>query len=111
MEKSRQIRKNRIKNKIHPDANRPRLLVFRSNSEISALIIDFLSGKVLASASSFKNDQKQNKTLKAKTVGEEIGKKALEKKIVQVVFDRRGYKYHGRVAALADGARAAGLKF
>jgi len=102
-------RKNRISNKIRSTALRPRLLVHRSNSRIYASVVD-KGGKVLASASSLKITGLKPLDA-AKKVGQELAKVALENKVSQVVFDRRGYKYHGRVAALAAAARAAGLKF
>lgn len=84
-------------------------MVFRSNAEIYAQIVD-ANGKVLANASSLKISDK-NPLAKAKAVGEEVATNALKNKVSEVVFDRRGLKYHGRVAALAEGARANGLKF
>jgi large subunit ribosomal protein L18 len=89
------------------------LCVFRSNRHIAAQIIDDTQQKVLFSFSSL-NDKKIEKKKKidaAKDVGQRIGKIAIEKGITQVAFDRAGYRYHGRVKALADGAREAGLKF
>jgi len=100
---------NKVTNKIKAISNRPRLLVFRSNAEIYAQIVG-IDGKILASASSLKVKD-AGKIEKAKIVGENIAKDALKNKVTEVVFDRRGLKYHGRVSALADGARKAGLKF
>ena len=100
---------NKVTNKIKAISNRPRLLVFRSNAEIYAQVVA-LDGKILASASSLKLTEK-GKIEKARIVGENVAKDALKNKVTEVVFDRRGLKYHGRVSALADGARKAGLKF
>jgi len=104
------IRKIGVKNKIG-QTMRPKLYVFRSNKEIYAQIIDGRSGKILVSASSIKIQDKKNKTQVAKIVGQKLAEKAKEASISQVIFNRRGYKYHGRVAALAEGARQSGLKF
>jgi len=90
------------------------LSVFRSNTEIYAQLIDDLSSKTIAAASSKDKDitaQKTAKTSKSKLVGEAIARKANELGIKEVVFDRGGYLYHGRVKALAEGAREGGLKF
>ena len=89
----------------------PRLSVFRSGSHIYAQIIDDTSGKTLVSASSVKLKSKGKKSDISREVGKELAAKAMEKKIAQVVFDRGGYQYHGRVKALAEGARESGLKF
>jgi len=102
-------RKNRITNKITANSLRPRMVIFRSNKEIYASLIDN-SGKVIAASSSLKAGEK-NKTKAAELVGTDIAAKAKEKKVLEIVFDRRGYRYHGRVAALAEAARKAGLKF
>jgi len=102
-------RKNRISNKIRSTAKRPRLLVHRSNSQIYASVVDG-EGKVLAHASSLKTTGLKSLDA-AKKVGQELASTAIKNKVSEVVFDRRGYKYHGRVAALAAAARAAGLKF
>lgn len=102
-------RKNRVSNKIRSTAVRPRLLVYRTNSQIYASVVDD-EGKVLACASSLKTTGL--KPLQAaEKVGQELASAAIKNKVSEVVFDRRGYKYHGRVAALAAAARAAGLKF
>lgn len=100
--------------KISGAAERPRLSVFRSNNEIYAQLIDDSKGETLASASSKDKDivaQKGNKTEKSKLVGAAIAKKANELGLKEVVFDRGGYLYHGRVKAIAEGAREGGLKF
>ena len=107
-------RHQRVRRKISGTTSRPRLNVYRSNTNIYAQIIDDLNGTTLVAASTLDKDlnleSKSNK-LAAKTVGEAIAKKALEKGIEEVVFDRSGYIYHGRVKELAEGAREAGLKF
>jgi len=104
--------KRRIRKKINGTGVVPRLSVYRSNKQIYAQIIDDLSGKTLASAcSSTEKDFKGNKIDQATQVGAQIAKKASEAGVDNVVFDRNGYLYHGRVKALADSAREAGLKF
>lgn len=100
-----------IRAKISGTAERPRLTVFRSNAQIYAQVIDDLQGKTLASASSLKITDKVTKSEKAKMVGALVAKAAIAAGVNEVVFDRNGYLYHGRVAALAEGAREAGLKF
>jgi len=107
---SRLRRKNRIRAKISGSAARPRLVVFRSNTHITAQVIDDSTGKIIAAAHDLKA-KKGSKTERAGTVGKTVAEAAVEKKIESVVFDRNGYKYHGRVKALADAAREAGLKF
>lgn len=104
------IRRINITKKIG-QTMRPQLYVFRSNKEIYAQILDRKSGKILASASSLKIKDKKNKTEVAKIVGQKLAEKAKEANISQIVFIRRGYKYHGRVAALAEAARESGLRF
>jgi large subunit ribosomal protein L18 len=109
-------RHNRIRNKISGTSERPRLCVYRSLTKIYAQIIDDVKGVTLAAASTLDKElaevlKGKNKTEQAKLVGEAVAKKALEKKIKTVVFDRSGYVYTGRVEALAEGARAAGLEF
>ncbi|EKD63375.1 MAG: 50S ribosomal protein L18 [uncultured bacterium] len=89
---------------------KPRLLVFRSAIANYAQLIDDTAGKIICSASDLKI-KKGKKMEKAKEVGMELAKKAIEKGITECVFDRNGYRYHGRVKAIADGAREAGLKF
>jgi large subunit ribosomal protein L18 len=101
-----------IRNKISGTSERPRLSVFRSNKNIYAQIIDDLSGRTLVSVSSAKVEGQVDSKVAASTeVGKAIAKLALEQGITNVVFDRSGYLYHGRVKSLADGAREAGLKF
>ncbi|MEE0831389.1 MAG: 50S ribosomal protein L18 [Longicatena sp.] len=102
----------RVRTKISGTPECPRLNVFRSNSHIHAQIIDDVNGVTLASASSVEMKLANGGNVEAaKTVGAEVAKRALEKNITNVVFDRGGYVYTGRVQALADAAREAGLKF
>ena len=114
---SRDSRKNRhirIRKKVSGTTGRPRLCVFRSLRYIYAQIVDDRIGRTLVSASSLDPDVKSltvSKTENAKAVGALLAGRAREKNIAQVVFDRGGYKYHGRVKALADAAREAGLNF
>ncbi|MFQ5442091.1 MAG: 50S ribosomal protein L18 [Thermodesulfobacteriota bacterium] len=113
---AREKRKVRIRKTLKGTSERPRLNVFRSGRHIYAQIIDDSDSKTLLCASTLTGDlsaktSKMNKTDAAKKVGELIGKLAKEKGISKVVFDRGGYLYHGRVKALADGAREAGLDF
>ena len=112
----RDKRHERVRKNVYGTPERPRLCVYRSNKNISVQIIDDVNGVTLASASSLDKELKSeiayggNKEA-AKKVGEAIGKRALEKGIETVCFDRGGFLYHGRVKELADGARSAGLKF
>lgn len=101
----------RMRNKIKGTAERPRLAVFRSTQHIYAQIIDDTVGNTLVSASTLELNVDGTKSDAAKAVGEAVAKKALEKGIDKVVFDRGGNLYHGRIKALADGAREAGLDF
>ena len=109
-------RHQRIRMDVSGTPEKPRLCVFRSNKNISAQIIDDVNGVTLASASTIDKALKEeiayggNKEA-ARIVGEAIAKRAMEKGIEEVCFDRGGFLYHGRVKELADGARAAGLKF
>ena len=103
--------KYRVRNKMSGTAERPRMSVFRSNKQIYVQIIDDLSGKTLAGASSLGLTEKFAKKEQATKVGEIIAKKAQEAGITTVVFDRNGYLYHGRVKEVADAARNGGLKF
>lgn len=105
----RQARSVRARAKTASATSQPRLVVHRSSRQIYAQIIG-RDGQTLASANSLKLKAKDNLEM-AKQVGELVAKAALDKKIDQVSFDRKHYKYHGRVKALAEGARAAGLKF
>ena len=111
--KTRQKRHLRVRNRVAGTAERPRLNVFRSLAHIYAQVIDDDKGMTLAAASSLDKDfqGKGGNIAAAKAVGAAIAKKALEKGISEVVFDRGGYIYHGRVAALAEAARENGLKF
>lgn len=109
-------RRNRIKNRIRKivsgTASQPRLTVFRSNKEISVQLIDDVSGKTLVAASSrTKGIAKASKIETANAVGKALAEKAVKAGIETCAFDRNGYLYHGRVKALAEGAREAGLKF
>ena len=103
--------KYRVRNKISGTAERPRMTVFRSNKQIYVQLINDLEGKTLAAASSLGMTEKCPKKEQAAKVGELVAKKALEAGISEVVFDRNGYLYHGRVKELADAARKGGLKF
>ena len=105
--------KKRIRKNISGTSTRPRLSVFRSNKQIYAQVIDDVKGVTITSASSHVKDsaQKVNKTDQAKLIGKEIAENASKAGIKQVVFDRNGYLYHGRVKALAESARENGLKF
>ena len=111
--KARQKRHLRVRNHIAGTAQRPRLNVYRSLANIYAQVIDDEKGTTLVSASSKdKGFENYGGNIEAaKAVGTEIAKRAIEKGITEVVFDRGGYVYHGRVAALAEAAREAGLKF
>lgn len=106
-------RKKRIRAQLFGTASRPRLSVFRSNAHIYAQIIDDEKGETLASASTLEREKDGMRVnlSGAKAVGELVAKRAIEHGIAKVVFDRSGYLYHGRIKAIADAARAAGLKF
>jgi large subunit ribosomal protein L18 len=112
----RERRKLRIRSKIAGSPERPRLSVFRSGRHLYAQVVNDGDGRTLAAASTLSRDLKgtlesDNKTDAAKKVGALIAKICLERKIGKVVFDRNGYLYHGRIKALADAAREAGLEF
>jgi large subunit ribosomal protein L18 len=123
----RKIEKKEIRNRIHVrirrklrgTTERPRLAVFRSVAHIYAQVIDDVEGKTLVSASSVDKDARGAKGSKpnggnvaaAKTIGKLVAERAKEKGVTRVVFDRGGYQYHGRIKALADAAREAGLEF
>jgi large subunit ribosomal protein L18 len=111
--KTRMLIKARIRGKISGTAERPRLSVFRSNKQIYAQVVDDLSGKTIASASSRAIPEAQGvaKVDQAKLVGAKIAEASKAAGIENVVFDRNGYLYHGRVKNLADAAREGGLKF
>jgi len=110
----RRRRHNRVRRKVHGSAERPRLAVFRSNKHISAQLIDDDAGRTLAAASSIESDLRGTSGGNidaAGTVGKLVASRAKAAGITTVVFDRGGFAYHGRVAALADAARAEGLEF
>jgi large subunit ribosomal protein L18 len=107
---ARKRRHHKIKKVAKVTSDRPRLVVFRSNLYTYAQLIDDTTGKTVAAASDMK-DTKGKGMEKAKNVGLEIAKKAKEQKIETCVFDRNGYMYHGKVKAIAEGAREGGLKF
>lgn len=111
--RQKEKRKTRVRMKIKGTAEKPRLSVFRSNKRIYAQLIDDEKGRTLVAASEkeIKFKTKQTKKEKAASLGEILAEKALKKKIGQVVFDRGSHRYHGRVKALAEGARKGGLKF
>ncbi len=102
--------KRKIRMKISGTESRPRLSVYRSNKFIYAQVIDDNAGKTIAAASDVKT-AKGTKTLRAEEIGKLVAEAALAKNIKEVVFDRNGFKYTGRVKLLADAARKAGLKF
>ncbi|MCB0825142.1 MAG: 50S ribosomal protein L18 [Armatimonadetes bacterium] len=108
----RKLRHERIRKHITGTTEVPRLAVFRSEKHISAQIIDDSTGRTLAAAGTTQKDLKGNANkVTARKVGETLGKRAKEAGVTKVVFDRGGYRYHGRVAELAEGARSAGLEF
>ncbi len=107
----------RVRKKVFGTPDRPRLVVFRSSRHIYAQLVDDTTGRVLAAASTLEklevpeDGPPNRKVREAEAVGKLLGARATEKGIARVVFDRGGYLYHGRVAALAEGARQAGLQF
>ncbi len=103
--------KARIRKKVDGDTQRPRLAVFRSGKHVYAQIIDDSNGKTLASFSTLEGNLNKKNIETSKQVGAELAKRALAKNIKSVVFDRSGYVFHGRIKAVADGAREAGLSF
>lgn len=109
--KQKERRVERIRKKLRSVSDRPRLTVFRSNTHIYAQIIDDAKAKTLVTAASTQEDKKLKKMEAAILVGGKIAKLALGKKIKEVVFDKGGYKFHGRIKALADAARKEGLQF
>ena len=110
--KTRQRRHMRVRNKISGTAECPRLNVYRSNKNIYAQVIDDVAGVTLVSASTLDSEVSGNtKTEQAASVGEVVAKRAVGKGVKEVVFDRGGYLYHGRVEALAEAARENGLDF
>lgn len=113
---SLRTRRYRVRNKISGSSQRPRLSVYKSNSNIYAQLIDDLSGVTLVAANTLQSEISEGLESKsnleaAKKVGEVLAKRAVDKGIETVVFDRSGYKYHGKVKAIAEAAREAGLKF
>ncbi len=106
----RQLRHKKVRKNIRGTQERPRLAVFKSAQHIYAQIIDDVKGVTIAAESDLKLD-KGTKTEKAIMVGENLAKKAIKAKVAKVVFDRGGFKYHGRIVALATGARKGGLEF
>lgn len=114
---SRLRSKLKIKKTISGTPERPRLSVYRSLNNVYAQLIDDTTGKTLAAASSLNKEVKEDlnkakgKTAKSKVVGNFLAKKAIEQNITSIVFDRNGYRYHGRIKAIAEGAREGGLKF
>jgi large subunit ribosomal protein L18 len=113
--KGRDRRRRAVRKKISGTPERPRLSVFRGNRGMSCQVIDDVQGSTIVYASSLEKELKSaspaNKTEAARLLGATIAKRAVEKGVTTVVFDRGGYKYHGRVKALADAARENGLKF
>ena len=114
--KARLRRHRRVRKKVSGTVQKPRLNVYRSLSEIYAQVIDDEAGHTLVSASSIDNELRKDlggltKREQAKKVGEMLAKRAIDRGVEQVIFDRGGFKYSGRVKALADGAREGGLKF
>ncbi len=111
-DEARQKRHRRLRSRIAGTADRPRLAVYRSLNQIYAQVIDDRSGRTLAAASSLDvKDSKAKRAEAAKAVGAKIAEKAKAAGIEEVIFDRGGYRYHGRVKALADAARSNGLRF
>ena len=114
-----QQRKRRVRSRVAGSAERPRLTVYKSNTYIYGQLVDDIKQVTIVSASDLKVKQAKGteqgrsskKTERANAVGEELAKKALAKKVKKIVFDRNGYKFHGRVKALAEGARKGGLEF
>ena len=114
--RGREKRHRRVRVRVHGTPDRPRLNVFRSLRHIYAQVVDDTAGHTIAAASTLDAELREqcksgNKAQQAELVGRAVARRALEKGVQQVVFDRGGYKYHGRVKALATGARAEGLQF
>ena len=110
----RKRRHNRVRKKVRGTAARPRLAVFRSSKHLYAQVIDDAAGRTIASASTMEVDIRSGSTATvdaAKSVGKRVGERAKAAGVSAVVFDRGGFRYHGRVAGAADGAREAGLEF
>lgn len=110
-QQKRTLRHSRVRSVVNGTAQRPRLSVFRSAQHIYAQLIDDTTGRTLAAASSLEVKDAGKKSDASTAVGTLIGQKAKQAGVTAVVFDRGGYKYHGRVKALADAAREAGLQF
>ncbi len=106
----REKRRKRLRRRIYGTAERPRLSVYRSNVHIYAQLVDDDEGNTLAAADSREVGDAENRTEAARKVGELVAQRAKDADLEEVVFDRGGNKYHGRVAALAEGARSGGLK-
>ncbi|QDG54919.1 50S ribosomal protein L18 [Persicimonas caeni] len=116
LKSKRQRRKRSIRKKILGTPNRPRLSVYRSNKHIYAQVIDDINGHTVASASTVDKEMRDDvadleKEEQARQIGKRLAERVKEKGIEKVVFDRNGFIYHGRVAAVADGAREGGLEF
>jgi large subunit ribosomal protein L18 len=112
-QEARRRRHRRVRKKITGTAERPRLAVFRSNKHIYVQAIDDLTGRTIAAASTMEADGRSGATATvdaARAVGQRIGERVKASGVERAVFDRGGFRYHGRVAAVADGARAAGLQ-
>ena len=111
-QRARWVRHRRVRRRVTGNDARPRLSIFRSNRQIYAQVIDDAAGNTLASASSKESEiEPGRKTDVATAVGRSVARRALDRGVNRVVFDRGGYVYHGRVKALADAARAEGLEF
>ena len=108
--RGRQRRHRTVRKKVVGTPERPRLAVYRSNKHIYAQVIDDFSGRTLAAASSRQAAGNGDRTAQARAVGEQLAARAKEAGVTQVTFDRGGFKYHGRVRAVADGAREGGLQ-
>ena len=104
-------RHRRVRKKVIGSTERPRLAVFRSNRHVYAQLIDDSAGRTLAAASSLKDSNGKDPKERAKAVGAALAQRAKEAGVTQVTFDRGGFKYHGRVRAVAEGAREGGLNF
>ncbi len=107
--KGRQQRHRRVRKKVIGTSERPRLAVYRSNRYIYAQLIDDYAGRTIMSVSNLGNNSDTDRTAQAKAVGEELAARAKEAGITRVTFDRGGFQYHGRVRAVAEGAREGGL--
>ncbi len=108
---NRDRRRQRIRGRIQGTSKKPRLSVFKSNKHIYAQLIDDTVGETLVAASDYDLEGSGKNKVTAREVGHELAKKAKKKGIEEIVFDRSGYLYHGRIKAIAEGAREGGLKF